>query len=356
MSNTPFVKEMHAYLKLKGLSLADIDSDYLKPALELAKARILCSCKRGSRYPDNLDNVTDLDLSLLSYPLAIAILAYIGNPILTRRFAVYEARRAGRFLRWEPEEKVVSIARGTFGWDIRRVRLTIGKRTYTLAIHFTDYLSVSFPREPHWKLVNRIMLEGYVLLQKHELARLIEERVRRNIMDKIENAKLDAVPKALEEASLEILCAVRSSGLTETFPSEKMSSYSPQGYPPCIAKLVEDATAGKNLSHTARFALATFLLNVGMSVDEVVDLFRRMPDFREEITRYQVEHLAGLRGSKIKYSPPSCENMRSAGLCPEELKDALCNRVRHPLMYYYLKIKRGITYGKEKKPHKEDIS
>ncbi|MEM4151973.1 MAG: hypothetical protein QW663_04615, partial [Nitrososphaerota archaeon] len=27
--------------------------------------------------------------------------------------------------------------------------------------------------------------------------------------------------------------------------------------------------------------------------------------------RYQVEHIAGLRGSRIKYGPPSCQTMKS---------------------------------------------
>jgi len=88
-----------------------------------------------------------------------------------------------------------------------------------------------------------------------------------------------------------------------------------EGLPPCIAKLVEDLQRGENLSHFARFTIATYLIHAGWSVDQIVDLFRNAPDFDEKTTRYQVEHIAGKRGSGKRYSPPSCERMRQEGLC-----------------------------------------
>ncbi|MDW8011110.1 MAG: hypothetical protein RMH84_05920, partial [Sulfolobales archaeon] len=46
------------------------------------------------------------------------------------------------------------------------------------------------------------------------------------------------------------------------------------------------------------------------------------------IARYQVEHLAGLRGSGKRYRTYSCEKMKSLGLCVAE-----CS-TRTPLQYY----------------------
>jgi len=95
--------------------------------------------------------------------------------------------------------------------------------------------------------------------------------------------------------------------------------------PPCIERLIEELRRGENLSHFARFTLATFLIHAGWTVDQIVDLFRNAPDFDEKVTRYQVEHLAGKRGGGKKYDPPSCARIQQEGLCVAD-----CG-VRHPL-------------------------
>lgn len=35
---------------------------------------------------------------------------------------------------------------------------------------------------------------------------------------------------------------------------------------------------------------------------------------------YQVEHIAGMRGSGARYIPPKCETMRTHGLCPSRTR------------------------------------
>jgi len=65
---------------------------------------------------------------------------------------------------------------------------------------------------------------------------------------------------------------------------------------------------GHHLSHIGRFAL-TLLVNVGMPTDAVLDLYRNASDF-ERLTRFQVEHMTGERGSRTKYKPLRCETLR----------------------------------------------
>jgi DNA primase large subunit len=90
------------------------------------------------------------------------------------------------------------------------------------------------------------------------------------------------------------------------------------------------------LAHSARFAPVSFLIQINMSVNQIVGLFNTSPDFDPEKTRYQVEHIAGSSGTK--YKPPSCTTMATYGNCPGE--DELCRRIRHPLSYYERKIKQ----------------
>jgi len=64
-------------------------------------------------------------------------------------------------------------------------------------------------------------------------------------------------------------------------------------------------------------------------VEDLVNLFKTVADFDEKKTRYQVEHIAGLRGGHKFYMPPSCQEMNSLGLCPTNLG---CG-VKNPLNY-----------------------
>jgi len=74
-----------------------------------------------------------------------------------------------------------------------------------------------------------------------------------------------------------------------------------------------------------------------MTVESVIDLFRSLSDFNERMTRYQVEHIAGGRGSRTKYIPPRCDTLRTHGVCPG--MDDICKTIRHPLGYYRRKMR-----------------
>lgn len=92
--------------------------------------------------------------------------------------------------------------------------------------------------------------------------------------------------------------------------------------PPCMDAIINEIKSGGNPSHQARFAVAAYTLRkchdlegkpIEDCVEEVVNLFRTVADFDEKKTRYQVEHIAGLRGGHKFYMPPSCQEMNSLG-------------------------------------------
>jgi DNA primase large subunit len=107
-------------------------------------------------------------------------------------------------------------------------------------------------------------------------------------------------------------------------------------FPPCMKQLYDKAKSGRSISHISRFALTSFLINIGMSVEEVINLFRSSSDFNERLTRYQVEHIAGERGSRTKYLPPKCSVLRTHGVCVNS--NETCKKVIHPLSYYRRKL------------------
>jgi len=102
---------------------------------------------------------------------------------------------------------------------------------------------------------------------------------------------------------------------------------------------------GVNVPHTARFGVTAFLLNLGLSVDEIIEIYKNSPDFDEERTRYQVVHIAGESGS-TRYTAPSCATMRTYGNCVDI--DDVCEKINHPLSYYKLKLKLKQKRKKDK--------
>ncbi len=100
---------------------------------------------------------------------------------------------------------------------------------------------------------------------------------------------------------------------------------------------------GENVAHSGRFAITSFLHTIGMTSEDIMRLFAQAPDFREDLTRYQVEHITGVT-SGTTYSPPSCQAMQTFGICYNA--DDTCRsrkrdgtpRVTHPLSYYRFKV------------------
>jgi DNA primase large subunit len=85
-----------------------------------------------------------------------------------------------------------------------------------------------------------------------------------------------------------------------------------------------------------RFALTSFLVNIGMPVDQMVSFYTDVTDFDESMTRYQIEHIAGLKGNRKKYTPPTCNTLRTHRVCRNA--DRICERINHPLSYYRRKV------------------
>ncbi len=72
------------------------------------------------------------------------------------------------------------------------------------------------------------------------------------------------------------------------------------------------------------------------------------PDFREDLTRYQVEHITGAGGTE--YTSPSCKTMITYGNCYG--KDKFCEFVSHPLTYY----RRSASHrAKLQPPEKKEV-
>ena len=329
LAKYPFCREALEYVESIGLTLNDLAKHGYRTILNRAIERIKGAIEYGRIKTD----LTDLDVEILSYPASLALLAVIGLPPLYRRYAVAEAKRINEELRIEDDIKVLLIAEKEFNWRLKLIQPGIYE------MFFIDYLSIAPQfRAPSWKLINRLLVKGWVKIHKTDLARLIAEAIRIRISKRAEKSPLNlVVPDEIARVAEEIKKLFESRRKFIEIEEEYAGPVVEEAFPPCIKAILSDLLKGSSLPHMARFALTSFLLNVGKSVDDVVALFSLSADFNENVTRYQVEHIAGLRGSRIKYTPPSCSTLKTFGLCIEG--DPLCNKINHPLTYYKLKVK-----------------
>ena len=334
----PFLTESAKLVDSLNLQLDDLANPVYEKVLDRAAERVVQAIEDGA-VDDSLD---DYMTELLSFPVAVMFVSVKGEQFLNRRYALAEAVRVYFLLQDEERDKLAQIAREDFGWDLKDSNEKYDGVLHDFRLHFHDYLrSSSSFHEDKWKLVNRIVKNGYVLLTQREVARLIQGEVENLIKERLKPVKialpeplqrrLDRVSKVFEENRM------RLGG--EDLPSEVIN----EAFPPCIRYCMEGLLAGKRASHMERFALTSFLVTVGMPLDSLVDLYTSVSDFDPAMTKYQVEHIAGVKGTRTKYTPPLCDTLRTHGICRN--KDDICERIIHPLSYYRIKARR-LAYQK----------
>jgi DNA primase large subunit len=270
-------------------------------------------------------------------------LAYLFSRILVscledwvrKRYAIKEAKRYVKLLEREDKSHLndlLGIFSADFGIDARIDE--------SVSIHVSAYLKgASRIKAEKWRLVNRKLKGGYVELTKTDFIRLIEEYVRERLEERLDISK---EVKAAVASYLREIGAI-SSKEKEKFVEVRFERVDASCFPPCIKKILLDLKSGFNIPHSARFALTAFLLNIGLDVEEVMNLFRTAPDFNEEKTRYQVEHIAGAKGTE--YDCPACDTMRTYHNC---YANESCAKTYHPISYYEWRMRR-----KAKKAYKQ---
>jgi DNA primase large subunit len=276
-----------------------------------AVERVLEAIERGERgVLPKLDNPW---IELLSFPYARALVLYVGDDWLRRRWSLAEASRIERLLHGEDDEVLMHVVNdlGLKTWRTGEERWVMH---FTLYLHLTKRLAT----EPRWKLVNRLLDKGLVSLTRPEVVRLVREWAYENISQ----TKPTPVNWSPEEAKI----------IRETLQRRAAKTVAPapsKEWAPCMIALRNSVA---DIGHFGLFALAAYMSNKGYEVNEIVDVLRVRSDFDERIARYQVEHIAGQRGSRVKYRPPSCQSMKTHGLCIENGKHCP-NNIKNPTQY-----------------------
>ncbi len=336
LAKYPFLKETADYIRPLSFQIEDLTGSEMAQVLCRAEGRV----REAIEFASMFRNIRSPDVEIVSYPVALLLVAATENSYIRKRYALAEAKQSSLDLDLESKEKIVKVAEN-FDWKIKLPSKDGSEIPTDFSIHFADYLrnTTQLSTSDEWKLVNRIMISGNVYLNQPDIVRLLEEEIRKQIELRLMQMEQPKLPPVLTEIvdNLKKLAAEKIGTFeTEGFPKTLV----PDAYPPCIKALYDAASKSKHLSHMGRFTLTSFLLNVGMSPEQLTELFRSFSDFNERLTRYQVEHIGGNRGTGTRYTTPNCETLQTHNVCSN--RDESCQGSRNPLVYYKKK-QRGLN-------------
>jgi DNA primase large subunit len=268
----------------------------------------------------------DSDLLLAeiqAFPLAKIFLSLMNRKELYSRFASMIAKKTFYNLAMEKKKNDAMI---TLAEDLE-IRFVVSERKDTVAeIDLIDFLKADFS-EQFMKLCNQRVEKGKVFLNQNDFARFLAAFAQKKIFDSLP-VQTDGLPKKLKQLVQEVSTKLANHSFKE-FDYTVSKNVSPNAFSDCIAALYNDLLSGKNLPHLARFDLAVFLAAIGMPKEQIVNAFRKAPNFNEKTTRYQIEKIL-----QKKYKPVSCEKMREHGLA--------CTNCgyKHPFSFYRAQLKR----------------
>jgi DNA primase large subunit len=312
----PFDPLSKEYLKSIALDVDEYFSEDLIHIMEYAYDRALLMKTRKAPVWKNDE------IEAISYFLAVLIVRGTDNRYLYWMFADSESKRAYKLLLFEDNFAIIDL--------VNRLGIDIESYGREFGIPFLEYVKITSRfSSPRWKAYYYRVNNGYVVIDKRRLARIISELVKDIVIDDIE--RITGIPNKIRVYSDRLLHDVRD--ILEKIREsqeirEVLTTKNREMYPPCINWMMQNIGVG--LPHAARFTLVTFLGKMGYNTEEIINLFSRVPDFNVERTRYQVEHILGMRGGRKKYSVPSCKTLRSYNLC---FPDDICKGIKHPVQY-----------------------
>ncbi len=337
LAKYPFVQEAGDRVKVLDVSLQDLEKPDFKAVVDRARERVQESY--GKRNVTSMNHQPDVEI--LSFPLSMALVKASGLDHLMRRYSLSEAKKVEGFLEKESGEVLKRIFDSILSFPIHDGGDRYKGLDFTVNVEDFLIRSVHF-HTPEWKLINHVVSGGLVYLRKTDVVRLVREEIRDIIDKRLKNIGPIKLPEKLSHIVQEIIQETPPPVTMETIGAPSI------GYPPCINHSVEVLTKGENLHHMGRLFLATYMLKIGKNVDEVINLYRNAPDYNPRITRYQVEHLAGLRGGRTKYNSPSCKTLVTNNLCYRDPKN--CFGIRNPIQYgRRTKVKNKVTKSNQLK-------
>ncbi len=325
LAKYPFLRQASREIEELGFTINNLVSPENKPVLDRARNRV-----EKAIFETNTGAIAkDKQTEISSFAAALIFVLATKNSWLKKRYALAVAKTGHTTLLQETnKEKIRAIAKD-FNWDIAD-----GSPYKDFKLGFTFYLkNAGHMHGTDWKLINQIKDKGSVYINKDKAIRLLQEEIKNRVEKRMEAAEVKGLPEEINLIANDFLKQAQQIMGEEV--EEMPKTVVQTAFPPCVNALLADAASSHHLSHMGRFTLTAFLVNIGMTPESLNDLFKTFSDYNERLTRYQIEHIAGERGSGTRYTCPQCSVLQTHGVCRG--RDELCRRIYHPLRYYQRK-------------------
>jgi DNA primase large subunit len=275
----PFIEEAKSYLEEKEYSITPklIEESLKRVNNDLSQKSFSYSGEEG----------------ILTYAIARSLVSATNSNYIISRFAINEAKNFIELLSKEENQVVVEIS--------QKLGIKVEIFANEWVINLVSYLA-NMPKSQEYKLVNQSVRIGNVYLTRNKFIRFLEEAIRNKVYSGLP-IKKESIPKDIIEASKKIEVKIES----------KEVKISKTNIAPCMQRLIQRLKRSENLSHQERWILVVYLCKIGVSKEEVKQLFKFAPDYNEKITNYQVEYLY-----KKQYMVPNCSVLRTYGICIQE--------------------------------------
>ena len=328
LARYPFLSAAREAVLADDADLASLVADGEGRVVDRAMERVRSAIESGTVGGAH----RDARIELLSYPVARVLVSLVDDPGLTRRYAHAEAEAAAeRFRADEGGAELRSVDREplTMAELLGEFELedVVERDGHGFRVGVSTYLSLADGLEgERWRLVSRELADGAVPVTEDEFHELLREAIHDRVAEGLPLSVPEGIAEALAPRVAELRAELADHGADWEFGEVDTALF-----PPCIDALLDRAAAaGGELPEHSRFALASFLATVGLPAQVIVDRLAAHPSLSAEAAASLVDHLADDSGGE--YPPPSCATMVAYGDCVN--RDALCERIGHPLEYY----------------------
>jgi DNA primase large subunit len=275
-------------------------------------------------------NLVEDEFNVILFYTIKTLLAAFDNRILENHVANLLSKIYYKMILNETNQNLEVLGyKMDFECHFEKKAKTIGNVMYPFWVEVHNYVPIAaLLKDASYQLINQNVQNGRVYLLKDNVARLLQEIIRRHIIPDRQKTGGELMELLMKISNLSPIITKISKKMEE----KKLSQiqYNTENiyenltyalYPPCIKYILNKATNGVNLTHSERLHIAFFYANTNHTVEETIDVFRTLPDFDEKIARYNVEFSRGIGGKGKKYSVFSCAKLRSIKICKADDKD-----------------------------------
>ena len=308
----PFSLQAKHFLKNNNLSLENIPEEIIARA-----EAMVSSAAKGKEYALVINSSELLLQEIMAFPISKILVSLQKDSFLNEKFAWMLSKNFLEYLDLEKNKKQAALELA----EQLGIKFDFLGKEFFVSLALKEFLGIEF-KAPALKLVNQAVSQGKIFLSEQAFYRFLSEIVFIKALDSLP-VPTDGLPQLLKNSGQRLQQQLSARAKKE-FEFKFSGKLNPNLFPSCMQSMYNDLLEGKNLPHMARFYISTFLHTIGLPQEQIINMFRKTPNFSEKMTRYQIRRIAGQ-----KLAVASCSKIKEHSLCP----DAGCG-TKHPLIFY----------------------